>query len=45
MLIRLADPNTPRLRCLELDQISKNPSKEEVIFNLDAEIEELGLAY
>lgn len=45
MLIRLADPNTPLLRCLELYQISKKSSKEEVIFNLEAEIEELGLAY
>ena len=30
---------------LELDRISKNSSKDEVIFNLEAEIEELGLAY
>lgn len=45
MLIRLADPNTPLLRCLELDRISKVSSKDEVIFNLEPEIEELGLAY
>lgn len=45
MLIRLGDPNTPLLRCLELDQISKNSSEGEVIFNLEAEIEEFGLAY
>jgi hypothetical protein len=43
MLIRLADPNTPLLRCLELDRISKVSSKDEVIFNLEPEIEELGL--
>jgi len=43
MLIRLADPNTPLLRCLELDRISKVSSKDEVIFNLQPEIEELGL--